>query len=86
MTSLHVENFTKYQVKITNIYTAIEELTKFLEDVNMLENIRQSNLEEEARQELIDEARATINKKVKKRYHKHIIEQKKKRDLSIETL
>ena len=78
MTSLYVENFTKYQVKITNIYTAIEELTKFLEDVNMLENIRQSNLEEEARQELIDEDRATINKRAKKRYHKKIIEQKKK--------
>ena len=78
MTSLYVENFTKYQVKITNIYTAIEELTKFLEDVNLVENNRQSNLEEEARQELIDEDRATIKKRTKKRYHKKVIEQKKK--------
>ena len=78
MTSLYVENFTKYQVKITNIYTAIEELTKFLEDVNLVENNRQSNLKEEARRELIDEDRATIKKRVKKRYHKKIIEQKKK--------
>ena len=78
MTSVHRKNFTKCQLKIANIYSAIDELKNFLEDALQAENIRQSNLEEEARQELIDEDRATINKRVKKRYHKKIIEQKKK--------
>ena len=78
MFPVYVEHFTKCQLKIANIYSAIDKLKKFLEDVNISENIRQSNLEDEARLELIDEDRAAINKRAKKRYHKKIIEQKKK--------